>query len=115
MSVMDLLVVAQTAPGGGGGSLLGMAVPFILMFVIFYFLLIKPQQKRQREHQEMVKALKAGDKVLTAGGIFGEVVQVSDKAITVEIAERVRVKISPGSISGRLTGDQDSTDAKAKA
>jgi preprotein translocase subunit YajC len=119
MSLSHLLLLAQAAPAApsGQGNLMGMVVPIILMFVIFYFLLIKPQQKRQKEHAELVKALKAGDKVLTNGGIFGEVTQVSDRYITVEIADKVRVKVSPGSITGRLTGDADvtSTDSKAKA
>ena len=70
--------------------------PVIMMAVfvaIFYFLLIRPQQKKQKEHQNMVSALSAGDEVVTAGGILGRVTEVGDSFVTVEIADGVRVKV----------------------
>ncbi len=64
-----------------------------LFVVIFYFLLIRPQQKKQKEHQAMLAKLAAGDEVVTAGGILGRIIEVSDNFITLEIAESVRIKV----------------------
>ncbi len=101
MTVQSWLVMAQAAPaGGGGGGMLGMLIPFVLMFVIFYFLLIKPQQKRQKEHQELVKRLKAGDRVITTGGIYGSIAGVREKTFLVRIADKVEIEISQGSVAG---------------
>ena len=63
------------------------------MVVIFYFLLIRPQQKKQKEHQKMLAALQKGDDVITAGGIQGKITGVADNVLTIEIAEKVRVKV----------------------
>ena len=64
-----------------------------LFVVIFYFLLIRPQQKKQKEHQAMLGKLAAGDEVVTAGGILGRIVEVGDNFITLEIADGVRIKV----------------------
>jgi preprotein translocase subunit YajC len=94
---------AMTQPPGGkeGGFMsgLGTFLPIILIFVIFYFLLIRPQQKRQKEHQRMIEQLKRGDNVVTAGGIHGTVVGVAENIATVEIAPNVKVKITKSSIA----------------
>ncbi len=74
-------------------SLLGALGPMILIFVIFYLILIRPQQKQQRETRKMIDALKVGDRVLVAGGIFGIVAQIKEKAIVVKIAENTRVEM----------------------
>ena len=86
------------SPQGGAGGFAGL-VPLILMFVIFYFLLIRPQQKKTKEHREMVGNLKKGDRIVTAGGLHGRVTGVSDSTLTVEIAEKVRVKVNRASVS----------------
>ena len=65
----------------------------VAMFAIFYFLLIRPQQKKAKQHQEMLKALKRGDSVITNGGIAGTVVGTTEKYLTVEIAEKVRIRV----------------------
>lgn len=85
------------AQGGSGGF--ASFIPLILMFVIFYFLLIRPQQKKTKEHRQMIDNLKAGDRIITAGGIHGRITGVADNALTVEIAEKVRVKVNRGSVS----------------
>jgi preprotein translocase subunit YajC len=93
---------AMTQPQGGEGGALGgfsAFVPIILIFVIFYFLLIRPQQKRQKEHQKMVEELKKGDSVVTAGGIHGTVTGVADNIATVEIANNVRIKVTKSSVA----------------
>ena len=75
----------------------------VIMFAIFYLLLIRPQQKRAKQHKELVENLKAGDQVVTAGGIHGTIVAVQDDVITIEIASNVRVKINRPSIVGTKT------------
>jgi preprotein translocase subunit YajC len=87
-----------TGGAGGQGSFQAF-IPIILMFVIFYFLLIRPQQKKQKEHREMVNNLKKNDRVVTSGGIHGKITSVDDQAVTVEIADKVRVKVARGNIS----------------
>jgi preprotein translocase subunit YajC len=92
---------AQTAeaPAGGGGALLQL-LPFIAIFAIMYFLIIRPQQKRMKEHRDMVASLRRGDIVVTAGGLIGKVVKVSsDTELQVELAENVRVRVVKGTIA----------------
>lgn len=87
------------APGGGG--LLGTPlVPIILMLAIMWFFLIRPQQKKQKEHRAMISNLKKGDRIITTGGLYGRITGVSDNALTLEIADKVRVKISRGYVAG---------------
>jgi preprotein translocase subunit YajC len=71
-------------------------------FGIFYFLLIRPQQKRQKEHKALLSNLKKGDQVITAGGMYGKITGLTDTAVTLEIAEKIRVKVARGQISARL-------------
>ena len=86
--------MAQTAGGApAGGSPMGMFIMMGLFVVIFYFLLIRPQQKKQKEHQAMLGKLAAGDEVVTAGGILGRIVEIGDNFITLEIADNVRIKV----------------------
>ncbi len=86
-----------------GSTVLGF-VPLIAIFAIFYFLVIAPSRKRQKALQATVAALKKGDRVVTSGGIFGEVVSVDKATLILKIADNVRVKISKSNISG-LQGD----------
>ena len=89
----------QGQQGSASGGLEGIFM-LLAMFAIFYFLLIRPQQKRAKQHKEMIDAIKAGDQVVTAGGIHGKVVAVQDKAVTLEIATGVRIKVNRVSIAG---------------
>ena len=86
--------LAQTAgTSAGGADLLIQFMPFVLIFVIMYFLILRPQQKRAKAHQEMIKNVRRGDTVITNGGLIGKVTKVSDDdAIEIEIAEGVRVR-----------------------
>ena len=84
---------------GGAGGLMQLA-PLLLMFVIFYFLLIRPQQKTAKKHQEFLKNLKVGDRVVTSGGLYGQITGLTDQAITLEIADKVRVKVARNGIAG---------------
>jgi preprotein translocase subunit YajC len=98
----SLAAVVWLQAGPDAGSPFGMLVPMLLIFLIFYFLLIRPQQRRQREQEAMLKGLEKGDDVVTAGGLHGKIVGVSDDVLTLEIAalkgERVRVKVSRSKI-----------------
>ena len=84
---------AQGSPLGGGGDLMTQLLPFVLIFVIMYFLILRPQQKRVKAHQEMVKNVRRGDSVITSGGLVGKVTKViDDEQIEVEVADGVRVR-----------------------
>ena len=87
----NILLAAAAQPSAGGAFLVQVA-PLLLIFVIFWFLLIRPQQKRMREHQEQIGAIKKGDKVVTGGGLIGKVTKVSDDELEVELAQGMRVK-----------------------
>jgi preprotein translocase subunit YajC len=105
----------QTQPGGG----LGFLVPFGAMLLIFYFLLIRPQTKRQREHDKMLGALAKGDRVVTSGGIHGVVVGTEKDVLTLEIAslrgEKVRVKVDRARIERRLEAGGEKADEKGES
>ena len=73
-------------------------LPYVAIGIIFYFLLIRPQQKRAREHQEILRSLKRGDVIITQGGIIGKIVKLDEQDLTLEIAENVRIKILRGMI-----------------
>lgn len=101
---MNIAYALGQQGGGTSGGAGGFAsfIPLILMFVIFYFLLIRPQQKKTKEHRQMIDNLKTGDRIITAGGLHGRITGVSENALTVEIAEKVRVKVNRASVSGLL-------------
>lgn len=86
---------AQSVGGGGGPgqALVGLA-PLIAVFGVFYFLLIRPQQQKQKEHEQQLANLKKNDEVVTAGGLYGKVVALEDHVVTVEIASNVKVKVA---------------------
>jgi preprotein translocase subunit YajC len=87
-----------------------MLVPMAAIFLIFYFLLIRPQQKRQKEHDAMLVAIEKGDEVITSGGLHGKVVGTTEDTLTLEIGavkgERIRVKVARGKIESKLTGEE---------
>ena len=91
---------AQGSPFGGDASLLTQLLPFVLIFVIMYFLILRPQQKRMKAHQEMVKNVRRGDTVVTSGGLVGKVTKVIDEdQLEVEIADGIRVRQVRGMVS----------------
>ncbi len=94
------------AMGQGGAAASGSAagglasfIPLVLMFVIFYFLLIRPQQKKTKEHRDMVSGLKKGDRIITSGGIYGQITSADDATLTVEISDKVRIKLNRGNVA----------------
>jgi preprotein translocase subunit YajC len=98
MSLLISDAYAQAAPAAAPSSTMSLLM-LPLMLVVFYFLLIRPQQKRAKEHQNMLSKIGAGDEVVTNGGILGRVTEVGDGFITVEIADGVRVKVQKSQIS----------------
>lgn len=107
--------MGKSGIGGAGTNGFASFVPLILMFVIFYFLLIRPQQKKTKEHRQMVNNLKKGDRVVTSGGIHGRITAVSDDTLTVEISDKVRVKINRGNVAGLLQSGPQGQSQPSKA
>jgi preprotein translocase subunit YajC len=97
---------AQTG-GGGGGNLLFQLLPFIMILAIMYFLIIRPQQKRLKDHRDLIASIRRGDTVVTAGGLVGKVTKlIGDAELQVELAEGVRVRVIRNTISEvRTRGD----------
>lgn len=87
-------------------STLGMMLPFILMAAVFYFLMIRPQQKKMKEHEEMVSGLQKGEEVITRAGIIGKIHGIADKFITLEVDHNVRIKVLKSQIEMVLRGEQ---------
>ena len=102
--MFDVAYAMAGAPGDaqGGGGLLTL-VPLLLMFAIFYFLLIRPQQKKAKEHRTFLENLKRGDRVVTAGGLYGEITGMTDDTVILEIADKIRVKVGRGYIAAFAT------------
>ncbi len=96
------IAIAQAAPPSQQPSFLVQAFPFIAMLFIFYFLMIRPQMKKQKAQQELLAALKKGDEVLTSGGIFGTIEGLTDKFVTLEIADGVSIRILRTQIMGTV-------------
>lgn len=100
LSALVAVPAFAQAQGGGTGAIVTQLVPLVLIFAIMYFLLIRPQQKKLKDHQKMVEALRRGDVVVTQGGIIGKVTKVKEGGeLEVEIADNVRVRIVAGTVS----------------
>ncbi len=93
-----ILLQAAGGAAGQGGSSLTFWIMMILIFVVFYFFMIRPQTKKQKELQKQREAMKRGDKVVTAGGIYGIIKEVSDTTFLIEISRDVIIKIDKGSV-----------------
>ena len=107
---------AATKPTGGAGGLVAQIFPFALMFLILYFLVIKPQKKKQQEHQKMLDNLNIHDKVVTSGGIIGKIVNFKkDKTIVVirvDETNNTKIEIQRASISGVLNEEKSGESVK---
>tara|TARA_B110000438_G_scaffold259378_1_gene268738 strand:- start:122 stop:439 length:318 start_codon:yes stop_codon:yes gene_type:complete len=97
---MNFLISDAWAQAGGdaGGSLFSL-LPLVVIFILFYFLLIRPQQKRAKQHKEMVIALKKGEEIVTNGGLLGKVTDLDDNFITLEIASGLNAKVQRQSVA----------------
>lgn len=106
---MTDIALAQTAPGFSGAGPMLNFLPLVLIFAVFYFLLIRPQQKKAKEHQQMLGRLKRNDEVMTSGGIYGKVMALTDDVVTLEVAPNVRLRVHRPQISAVLTGEKGSS------
>lgn len=107
---------AQGAGAAGGGLLGGIEgfLPIVLIFVVFYFLLIRPQQKRAKQHREMLTNIRRGDRVITGGGLYGTVTKVvSETEVVVQIAEAVKVRVARGTIAEVVSRTEPAKAEKA--
>jgi preprotein translocase subunit YajC len=99
------------AAGGAPPALVSFA-PLILVFVVFYFLLIRPQQQKAKEHRQMLENLKKNDEVITSGGLYGRVVAIEAKVVTLEIAPNVRVRVDRPQIGSLVRREKDESKPK---
>jgi len=88
-----LITPAYAQAASGGNALFELLFPLIMVFAIIYFMILRPQQKRQREHEAMVNAVSRGDTVITQGGLVGKVAKVGDDELEVDFAENARIKV----------------------
>lgn len=84
----------------GAASLLGMALPLVVMVAVMYFLMIRPERKKQGDHATFLSSLKRGDEVVLTSGIIGRIEKVEDRALTLEIADKVRIRVLKIAVSG---------------
>ena len=104
---------SSPSPKGGFGGIAELLWPMLLMFGIFYFLILRPQQKRQRETDDMLKALKKGDKVRTSGGIRGEIVELNESEVWLMIADKVKINVLRSHVAARA--EKAATESKEEA
>ena len=102
---MNAIALLQSS---GGAAAIANFLPIIAIGLVFYFLVIAPANKQRKKQQEMLSALKKGDRVLTTGGIYGTIQGVEPDAVYLKIAENVKVKVARTAISGLVTGESES-------
>jgi preprotein translocase subunit YajC len=106
--------LAQTTPDAGNGfGGIGFFLPIVAMFLLFYALIIRPQSRQQKQHKKMLEQVGRGDQVVTSGGIHGRVTGISDDVLTVEIADRVRVKLNKSAVSSRIAAGEPKEKGKS--
>jgi len=93
---------AWAQDGGVGGDPIMSFLPLIIIFVVFYFLLIRPQSKKQKEHQEMITSLEVGNEVVTAGGILGKIKEINDQYVQLQISDDTVIKVQRHTIGSLL-------------
>ena len=97
--------VAYAQAGGGPSTFISM-LPLVLIFAVFYFLLIRPQQRKARDHRNMLAQLKRNDEVMTTGGVFGKVMGLTETAVTLEVAPNVKIRVSRSYIAQLFRPDK---------
>ena len=102
----------EGAPEGGGTSTIYMIVFLVLIFALFYFVMIRPQRKKQKEHQQMTQELKRGDRVITIGGIHGQIESVSEDSVVIKVESGMTIRMARNSIAGVKTKEREDTGIK---
>lgn len=105
--LLSVFLMAQ--PQNGEGNPLMSLLPLILIIVVFYFFMIRPQMKKQKELRNFRSSIKKGDKIVTTGGIYGKIIDVTDNTVTIEVAENVKIKVDKNAVlrdTGDLQGQQ---------
>lgn len=110
-SMMFLAAAAQPQAGGGG---MGMLIPMVLVFGIFYFMMIRPQQRKEKERLKMISELRAGQRVMFAGGFVGTIAEVTEGTFKIEIAPQVIVEVARGAVSNVVTEQKATEEKKEK-
>ena len=103
MFITEAMAAAETAAAVEPSPMAGFILQLILVFAIFYFLLIRPQQKKMKEHEDMLNSIKPKDEIVTGGGIYATVVKAEEAVLTVKIADGVEVKISRSSVREKVS------------
>ena len=109
---------AAVPAGAGTGSLLFSMLPILLIFVIFYFFIIRPQNKKQKETDKMIAALKKGDKIVTIGGIHGTVAQTKEKTVIIKVDDNTKIEFTRSAIASvvlQSSTKEEKTEKKDKA
>jgi preprotein translocase subunit YajC len=96
---MDTPVLAMAAPAQGGSPWLQL-VPFVLVLAIFYFIILLPMKRKQQKVQEFIGSLKVGDRVITTGGIYGQITRLGDQTVQLQIADKLRIEVAKAAIGG---------------
>jgi preprotein translocase subunit YajC len=109
--VIPSILALAPPPGGGGGDggMMSTLIMFGLIIAIFYFMILRPQQKRQKERQHMLDAVKKGDRIITAGGLHGTVAGLDEKTILVQVAENVKMKFDRSAVTSILREGEGET------
>ncbi len=92
----------ETEVPTAAGGLISLFMPFIIVAVVFYFMLWRPQQKQQKQRKEMLDSLKKGDRIVTIGGIYGEITALKEDYVTIKVADKVEIKVSRSGINSVL-------------
>jgi preprotein translocase subunit YajC len=108
--MIDLAYAMAPGPGGGGngGGILQILPLMIGMFAIMYFLIIRPQQKQKRERENLLRAIKKGDRVVTTSGLYGTVVGLSEHTVTLKVADQVKLDFERGAVGRIVPSDKES-------
>lgn len=102
---MNWLTLATGGAGAQGGSSFGFMFVILATFAIFYFILIRPQQKKQKQLQKTIEALKKGDRIMTTGGIFGTIAGIKDTILVLKIADDVKIEMLKTSVASLISKD----------
>jgi preprotein translocase subunit YajC len=105
-----LMGTPQGAEGAGGGGAIMTFLPFVAIIAIFYFLIIRPQNKKQKDTQKMLSALKKGDRIVTIGGIHGTIQKVKEQSIVVEVDVNTKIEFNRSAVSGVVSVAKDDKD-----